>query len=84
MSGGITTAASTSPDWTFAIACARVGTCTASTWLNSCCGVLADGDALARRPGRVSPGGVSSTIATRGRDGLREIARPISSAIATG
>ena len=36
------------------------------------------------RPGRSRPGGVSSTIATRGRAGLREIARPISSAIATG
>ena len=83
MSRGITTAASTSPDLTFATACARVAVGTASTWLNSCVAYCADVDAAGRRPRRVSPGGVSSTIATRGRDGLRESASPISSAIAT-
>ena len=36
MSWGITTAASTSPDWIFATACARVAVGTASTWSKSC------------------------------------------------
>ncbi len=83
MSEGITIAASTSPDATLLSAAARVGTCTTSTWLNSCF-------VYSSRPTRappsviVSPGGVSSTIATRGLEGLAEIAKPINSAIATG
>ena len=83
MSGGITTAASTSPDLTFSIACAREGTSTAWTWLNSCRAYWLTSTRWLPTL-TVSPGGVSSTIATRGRDGLREIANPISRAIATG
>ena len=83
MLGGITTAASTSPCWTFSIASAREGTGTDSTWLNSCCAYWLTSTRWLPT-WIVWPGGVSSTIATRGRDGLREIANPISSAIATG
>ena len=57
---------------------------TAWTWLNSCCGVLAHLRRARCPPAIVCPGGVSSTIATFGCDGPREIAKPISSAIATG
>ena len=83
MSGGITTAASTSPDLTFSTACAREGTRTDWTWLNSCSAYRLTSTRWLPT-WTVSPGGVSSTIATRGLAGLREIAKPISSAIATG
>ncbi len=83
MFAGITTAASTSPCLTFSTASAREGTGTDSTWSNTC---LAYWLTWTRwlPTWIVCPGGVSSTIATRGREGLREIASPISSAIATG
>ncbi len=81
--GGITTAASTLPDSICLTACEREPTCTGCTcekissayaltgtrWLPTC---------------TVCPGGVSSTTATFGLPGEREIARPISSAIAIG
>ena len=82
-SAGITTAARTSPDLTLLIASARDATGTESTWSNSCSAYALT---LTRSLPTltVSPGGVSLTIATRGRAGLREIANPISSAIAIG
>ena len=83
MSGGITTAASTLPSLTFSTAAERVGTATESTWSKSCWAYWEM--AIRREPtSTVAPGGVSSTIATAGRDGLREMAKPISSEIATG
>ena len=84
MSGGITTAAITSPDSTFSIACCARADVHGLHLAEEFLGVLAHFDALAAhlRPSR--PAGVSSTIATRGLEGLREIAKPISSAIATG
>ena len=83
MSGGITTAASTCADLTLATASERERTVTGRTWLNTCCAYWCT---LTRwlPTCTVWPGGVSSTIATLGREGLREIANPISSAIATG
>ncbi len=84
-SRGITTAASTSPDLTFATACARVAARgPLSTWLKSCLAYALTLTRCVPTCDASAPGGVSSTIATRGFGGPREIASPISSAIATG
>jgi len=83
MSGGITIAASTSPEATLAAAWARVGTRTTCTWSNSSL-VYSSRPTLVLPSVIVSPGGVSSTIATFGLEGLAEIANPISKAKATG
>ena len=84
MSGGITIAASTSPEATLRGAAARVGDMHHLHLAEQLVGVFARARHACRPSVIVSPGGVSSTIATRGLEGLREIAKPISSAIATG